>query len=480
MKKNKKEKKRMKHYYLFKFISLSLIILTFIFLFMVFKMDILGWNLIIPLLIIIFVIESLILFVLNKRFKIVIKIPFAVLSVILSILFVFGIYNLNIATEFVVNLISNGKKEEIYNIYVLNDSKYESLSDLSKKVVGIYNNGSDTIEIATKNLKEKINFKKEEHYNDLEEQLKDIENKKLDAIFISASLEEVMSEQYGNIFYNLRVIDTITVSFSEMINTSKIKVTKEPFIVYMSGIDTYGSIRTVSRSDVNILIGVNPITNKILLVNTPRDYYVKLHSKKAYDKLTHAGIYGVDESMNTLGDLYDVKVDFYLKANFNSIIDLVDKIGGITVESKYNFSYDGYDFTKGTNNLDGKGALAFSRFRKTLPYGDASRGENQEAVIVGLIEKLTNPKNLKNYKDILETISKGLVTNMSENDIYSIIKYQLSKNPDWDIEIKNAKGKDAYKTTYSAGKAKLYVMEPVEESLDEVKATIKNFMDNEE
>lgn len=474
-----RRKKPMKYRKFFRVMSIVLLISTVIFLIALFRLDILGIKYMLFLIAGIILIEAFLLFVWNKRFKVIIKVPFLVIGLVLTGAFWFGTYNVNLAATVVSRIVSAAVKEEKYEVYVLANSEYESVESISKTNLGIYDNKADSLEEAVRMLKKHATFKSEKTYDDIEEMLNEGVEKKIDAFYISSSMTELIKEEYGELFEQFKLLGDYTVSTEETIKKSDIKVTEEPFLVYISGIDTYGSIGSVSRSDVNILVAVNPKTHKILLVNTPRDYYVKLHSKKAYDKLTHAGIYGVEESMNTLSDLYVTDVDFYFKVNFSSLIKVVDTLGGVTVDSKYNFSYDGYNFKKGSNRLNGAAALAFSRCRKELPLGDISRGENQEAVLKALIEKATSPNIISKYVSILDTLSKNFVTNMSEEDIYSLAKMQINDNPKWEIEVQNARGTDSSKTTYSAGKTKLYVMEPEEESVTEVKLKLNEILEED-
>ncbi|HBA37649.1 MAG TPA: hypothetical protein DCY94_02910 [Firmicutes bacterium] len=475
--KNTRKRKPMKHKCLFKTVSIFMIVTSLLLIFNFIKIGVFGIKYISIFTVGLILIEAFLLFVMNKRFKVVIKIPFLIVSIFISGACLFGVYNLNLAANFVQKIVSAGLQEERYEIYILKESSYTSLDDLNKANLGYFNNESDTLEEALMLLKKKVTFKNETSYDDLKKMLDDCINAKTDAIFLSSSLIELLNEEYEETFFQFKKLSDITVSSRETTKKSNKNVTKDPFLLYVSGIDTYGSIGTVSRSDVNILIAVNPKTSKVLLVNTPRDYYVKLHSKKAMDKLTHAGIYGIEESMNTLGDLYASNVDYYLKINFSSLIKIVDSLGGITVDSKYEFSYDGFTFKKGENNLNGKAALAFSRFRKGLPLGDVSRGENQEAVIEGIIEKMTSPSIITKYANILKTMEDAFVTNMDEKDIYAFAKFQLNKSPKWIIEKQNAYGRDSYETTYSAGKTKLYVMLPQEESVTEVKNKLNDILE---
>lgn len=472
------KKKPMRYKKVFRLFSIIMICVSIALVYKLVVIDILTIKYILIFVGGLFLIEGLILFVLNKRFKLIIKVPFLLVCVSLIGAGIFGIYNLSMTADFVERIVSSYVQDEYFEVYVLKDSPYQKIEDLNGTNLGYFDNGAETLGEALSNIKSRTTFKESQAYDDLGLVIKDVIDKRIDALFLSSSLLELAGEEYKDEFSNFRKLGQVKVSIEENRKTKKMDITKNPFLVYVSGIDTYGSVGTVSRSDVNILIAVNPKTKKVLLVNTPRDYYVKLHTKKAMDKLTHAGIYGVEESMGTLGDLYERSVDYYLKINFSSLIKLIDAIGGVEIESKYNFSYDGYTFKKGTNKLDGKAALAFSRCRKELPLGDVSRGENQEAVIMGIISKVTNPGIITKYTTILKTMENAFVTNLSEKDIYSFAKFQLDKNPEWEVATANVKGTDSYQTTYSAGKTKLYVMMPDEESLAEVKSRINSTLDN--
>lgn len=454
-----------------------LIILSIILMHKIYYMNILSSNIFITACILLAAIDILVLIITNKSKRGIIRFIAVLFGLLLVSLEGFVLYNTSTTESFIKSITSSVQKKEMYNIYVLNDSNISDSKDLNEKKVAIYNSGSEALTDAVANYKKKVNnIKSEKYYNDLEEILNAGINKKVDVLLIPAAMDQIIFEEYPELKENYRIIDNITVVKSENIKKNNVNVEKDPFIVYISGIDTYGSIGTVSRSDVNILAVINPKMEKILLVNTPRDYYVRLHSKNSYDKLTHAGIYGVKESLNTLEDLYNIDIAFYFKVNFSSLIKIVDTIGGVDVDSKYSFSYDGYTFTKGKNHLNGKQALAFSRYRKGLPNGDISRGENQEAVIKAILEKISNPSIITKYSSLIKNLSNSFVTNLDEADIYKLAKYQLNSSPKWQILVENATGKDSYKTTFSTGKAKLYVIEPNEDSIMSVKSSIKSIL----
>ena len=237
-----------------------------------------------------------------------------------------------------------------------------------------------------------------------------------------------------------------------------------PFNVYISGIDVSGPITTNSRSDVNIIMTVNPNTKKILLTTTPRDYYVTIPniSGEQRDKLTHAGIYGVDASMATLEQLYGIDISYYARVNFTSLITIVDALGGVDVNSEYAFSAGGYDFVQGTNHLDGKAALAFSRERYSFESGDNQRGKNQEAVLTAILQKAMSPAILTSANQILSQVSDCVETNMTQDEMAKFINMQLSDGAGWTIVSTAATGTGDNQACFSSGSQLLYVMWPDE------------------
>ena len=255
----------------------------------------------------------------------------------------------------------------------------------------------------------------------------------------------------------------------------EVDVTKEPFNIYISGNDIYGNIASVSRSDVNIIATVNPNTHKILLTSIPRDFYVQLHGTSGYkDKLTHAGVYGIDMSVKTIEDLLDIDINYYMRVNFTSLIKVVDAIGGVDVVSDYSFrATTGDRFVKGTNHLNGKKALAFSRERKAFSDGDRQRGKNQQKVLTAILNKMLSSTTLiTKYTDILDSLGGSFQTNMPASKIYNLVNMQLDKMPSWTFESYNLDGKGSSSYTYTYPHQKLYVMEPDVNTVNEAKAKI--------
>ena len=260
------------------------------------------------------------------------------------------------------------------------------------------------------------------------------------------------------------------------------EVTSEPFIIYISGIDTYGEITTQSRSDVNKLMLVNPISKKILLIDIPRDYYVAQPCQYGQeDKLTHAGYYGTDCSIDTLEDFLGIEVNYYAKVNFTSIVEIVDALGGIEVDSPYEFDTHkaaaGYHFEKGINHLDGMEALMFSRERYAFEDGDNVRVRNQTLVLEAIINKVISPSIITNYMNFMDVMADTIQTNLNEEEIYSLIEMQLNDMASWDIDSYALEGYGA--TLYSPLNGfDSWVMEPDMETVEEAKERIADFMSN--
>ncbi len=260
------------------------------------------------------------------------------------------------------------------------------------------------------------------------------------------------------------------------------RVTTSPFVMYVSGSDTRSTKLDVSRSDVNILVVVNPVTKQVLLINTPRDYYVPNPAGNgALDKLTHCGIYGVDCSIEALADLYDVDVDYYSQINFTGFETLINAIDGVTIYSDVSFTAQGSVWIQaGENHLYGAEALAFARERYNLSGGDNARGKNQMKVIKAVIEKMTSGATLiKNYGQILESLEGMFVTDMQPSDISKLVKMQLSDMATWNVNTFAVFGTGGSERTYSMPGSYAYVMYPNEKSVDHASELIQRVIKGE-
>ena len=270
-------------------------------------------------------------------------------------------------------------------------------------------------------------------------------------------------------------------------------ITKNPFMVYCSGSDERDSdINAKSRSDVNILAVVNPKSRQILLINTPRDYYLPLAFNGEMDKLTHAGLYGVQETMAVLDNLYGTETAYYGRINFWGLIDIVDALGGIDVYSDYAFTttardvkgyyMDKVSFNQGWNHMNGIEALTFSRERYAFSDGDNQRGKNQMKVIQAIIEKAASPSVLANYQDLLKAVSDNFITNMTYDEISSLVKMMQKDGFSWNIQTMSAKqgSGSSLQTCYSMPSQKLYVMPPDYNYINTIRQVITQVMNGEE
>ena len=274
--------------------------------------------------------------------------------------------------------------------------------------------------------------------------------------------------------------DTSATESTDPIDPEK-NVTNTPFVVYVSGSDTRSSVLDVSRSDVNILMVVNPLTKQVLLLNTPRDYYVgNPAGDGALDKLTHCGLYGVDCSMEALEGLYGADIKYYGQINFTGFETLIDAIGGITVYSDQSFTARDTYIQKGENTLNGTQALDFSRERYHVSGGDNGRGKNQMKVITAVIKKMTTGTTvISNYSAIMSSLEGMFSTNLPTSDISMLVKMQLNDLATWDVFSFAVTGTGGSEKTYSAPGHTAYVMYPNEESVEYASGLIKKIMSGE-
>ena len=258
--------------------------------------------------------------------------------------------------------------------------------------------------------------------------------------------------------------------------SKEVDVTKETFHVYISAIDSFGNVTDKTRSDVNMVVSINPKTNKVLMINIPRDYFVKLAGINEYDKLTHAGFYGVETSIKTIENLLDTEINYYVKLNYSALIGLVDALGGVDVYSEYDFTSGYYlvHFNKGYNKVNGLEALEFVRTRKAFLQGDRVRGENQQRMIEAIVNKASNPSILLKYDNILKSLDGSFATNISTENIMELINFQLDKMPSWNMESLSLDGSDSYQITYTDKSRELYVMIPNEETIEKAKLALQN------
>lgn len=382
---------------------------------------------------------------------------FSIIYIIFLVLII--IYELN-TIGFLKKIGFIDYKTENYSVLVLKDSNFEELADLDGKTIGSLEATEEGLKEAQQYIEKSIdvNFTTTDNITELKQSFLASE---YEGILLENSMLAMINESDEDFVNEYIVIYEFSIDVATLDIADEVDITEESFNIYISGIDTYGSISSVSRSDVNMIITVNPNTHKVLITSIPRDYYVELASKNAKDKLTHAGIYGIEESVATLENLLDININYYVKVNFTSVIDIVDALGGVSVYSKYSFtSQDGYYYVSGYNDVDGVRALSFVRERKAFSGGDRTRVENQAAMIEALINKALSPSIIVNYTSLLNALSDSFITNLSIDDLTEFIKVQIAEMPSWEIESISLDGTDGYDYTYSYGGTKLYVMYP--------------------
>lgn len=408
------------------------------------------------------------------------KIVFIVFAILLSVLFGFVAQKLLITNDFLEKITNTKYETEDYYVIVLNDKNYKKLSDLDNLKTGIYKNSAKTYKEARKELLGKIKTTNVD-YEDVSILADDLLNERVNAMFISSVYKNTLDEEKATFKESTKVLYTISIKTKAEDISKAVKVTEQPFNIFVSGIDTTGRISNVSRSDVNMIVSVNPNTNKILLTSIPRDYYVQLHGTTGLkDKLTHAGIYGVNKSITTLEDLFKTDINYYVRVNFTTLTKLVDNIGGIDVYSDasfYCYTDPGVYVRKGNNHFNGRQALAFSRERYAYQEGDRHRVKNQQDVFTAIFKKISSSQTLiSKYDSILGTLDQSFQTNMSQRDIKKLVKRQLDKMPSWTIENQSVNGTDSSAETYSYAGQKLYVMIPDMKTVETASARIDAFL----
>ena len=371
-------------------------------------------------------------------------------------------------------------------VLVLTEDPAQSLADTAGYVYGMTSTDSKNANEMLEEVREQTGAEvATASFTSYTEEAYALLNGQIGAIIFNEAYREMIETDFPGFSESTRILSTKTIKTKVEVSKNSKKVAKEPFLVYITGIDTYGEISKTSRSDVNILAAVNPTTHKILLVSTPRDSYVELAPEgtgvnNAYDKLTHAGIYGVQESISTLQNLYGVKIDYYVRVNFSGFETIVDALGGITVDSDYAFlSNDGEWFDEGPNELDGRRALSFARERYAFEDGDFQRGRDQMKVIKAIIDKAMSPAILGNYTQLLDSVADSMETSMTTSEIGDLVQMQLSSGEQWNIENYTVLGHFEDQVCYSYGASPLSVVVLEDEYIAEAVGKIQAVMNGE-
>lgn len=373
-------------------------------------------------------------------------------------------------------------QSEKFCVVVIKDGSFSTIDDISGKSVYVSKAESRTYKEAKGKLvtRADVSYRESSDLISAGNKLVDSEGARHDnIIFVSKSNYKMICEEIDGFSESTSVIYTISVEVKSDDSSDKVNVTEDSYNIYISGIDVYGDIDQVSRSDVNMIVTVNPKTKTILLTSIPRDTYLPLHTYGAMDKLTHSGIYGIDETVSTVEDWLGVEMNYYVRVNFSMFVKLVDAMGGIDVNSEYEFksAVSDYRYSKGINNLDGKAALYFARERKSFEDEDEQRIKNQQQVLKAMIDKISGSTALlTGYTDLLDAVDGKVQTDLSDRDIAALVKMQLADHGRWDIKTIALTGKGSYEYTYSMGQRELFVSIPDKTKAEKAKKVINMVM----
>ena len=405
-----------------------------------------------------------------------------VVLVIFSLVSLVGIFGFKQMIDITNRMNQTAAFSEVeMSIVVPKDSDIKDVSQLTsvQAPTKVDKNNIDTLMSALKKDK-KVDVKVDDvaSYQEAYDNLKSGKSK---AMVLSGSYASLLESVDSNYTSNLKTIYRYKIKKKN--NNSAKQVDSKVFNIYISGIDTYGSISTVSRSDVNIIMTVNMNTHRILLTTTPRDAYVKIPDGGAdqYDKLTHAGIYGVETSEKTLENLYGIKIDYYARINFTSFLKLIDQLGGVTVHNDQAFTslHGKFDFPVGDIQMNSEQALGFVRERYSLDGGDNDRGKNQEKVISAIVNKLASLDSVSNFTSIVNNLQDSVQTNMSLDTINALANTQLDSGSKFTVtsQAVTGTGSTGQLTSYAMPNSSLYMMKLDDSSVESASQAIKNLME---
>ncbi len=405
-----------------------------------------------------------------------------IISLLTSIILIAGCTYISRGNNFIENVSNATGQEYVVSVISLKNGKITKLKDLdsSKKIGVSYEKDTVTIAEALKDLDTEIGdheYTKYDNYASLADALYE---GKVDAIVVGEQYRTMLQTNHEEFNDVTKVLKSYAYDAKMEVTTKQTDVTENAFSIYVTGIDVYGSLKTVSRSDVNLIVTVNPKTKQILMTSIPRDCQINLHKNGKMDKLTHSAMYGINETISSIEDFLDLKVNYYAKTNFSGITNIIDALGGVTIDSPYEFTtlHGHYHINKGINEMDGDKALCFVRERYALPSGDFDRGRNQQRLLKAMINKAVSPKIITNYSNILQAVEGCFETNMSSEDIKSLVQMQLDDMSKWKMYNVQLTGDPeiSYKTYSMKGK-KCYTMKPNKKSLNGIINVINKIED---
>lgn len=373
---------------------------------------------------------------------------------------------------------------EIISVIVKKESTAEKLKDVKEGTFSItesmdMENTQKTITDINKELDTTI---KTTAYENLDAQAEGLYNDETTAMILNEAYRSLLDEEHPTFHEDTKVIYTFKIKKEVKNLGKKVDVTKEPFNVYISGIDTYGPIATKSRSDVNMIATVNPTTHQVLLTSIPRDYYVaQTCQNNEKDKLTHTGIFGVDCTIESMEQFTGLTFNYYARVNFSSLEDIVNAIGGIDIYNEMAFSsgVDGTYIEAGNIHMDGNTALKFSRERHAYADGDRQRGRNQMLVLSAIIDKASSPAILTGYSRIMSAVGDSFQSNMDSEEMTSIVKKQISDGSNWNVVQQSVTGSGETGIWSPANQSYSYMMYPDMDSVNEALVKIQKVMDGE-
>lgn len=451
-------------------LSVILVIFTGGLVYQIFKLQILPDNILIPIILALILLTLIFVLLINfSTHGLVSKILCSLMVVVLSAVYGLGnyyLYSTNTTLETVTD--QGNKAKNTVSVVVLNSSGLENVNSLEGSKLGVLKTiGNEATKKSLTDLKKNNVTYTKKTYDNMLGMLKALYDGEVDAIVLNEAYRSNVCdlEDYTNFNNDTKVIHK-TVYYTKE-NSSSLAVsdiTSKPFNILISGNDSFGSLDENSRSDVDMLVTINPVTSTILLTSIPRDSYVKevcndyACNYGVYDKLTHTGIYGVDTTKDTIENLLDIDINYVYRVNFTSMIDIVNALGGVDVTvpegmavSKFYTNSNLEGVHEGENHLDGKRALAYSRERKAYLDGDLQRARNQQQVLQAMFKKATSPEIIKNYTSLLKALIGAFDTNMTTKEITSFIKYQIQAKPSWKFEQFVLKGDNDLKMSAELG-----------------------------
>lgn len=418
----------------------------------------------------------------GKKSKWARKFAGRLLGIFLSVIFIISSVGMQFVDSVLGDLTYTAERRSDISLIVMQNSDLQDVSDITSDSVLGYERVStaECTDHMLDDMSDKVASEPQrQEYESLNAEVNGLYNGEADIIILNESYRSLILDEKPDFNEETRVIYSISYSEEQKNISRKIDVSSDPFLVMITGIDTYGEIDTVSRSDVNILAVVNPVTGKILLVSIPRDYYVPIIAgtqsmagkSGSMDKLTHSGLFGAECTVRTVENLFDTEINYYVKVNFSGVVDIVDAIGGITVHSDYAFD----EFKVGDNECNGEQALSFARNRYAFEDGDRQRGRNQMKVIEGIVNKVSGFSLDYDYMKLVDTVRGNVEMNFSDQEIKQLIQLQVTRHPAWSIETISVTGSDGNDYSYFYG-SNLYVMYPDEASVQSAKEKIQEVL----